>query len=41
MDEAVECVVKRDGIGLLANEAGSVLQAEVANVVAKKRVHCA
>jgi hypothetical protein len=26
---------------LLTNEAGSVLQTKVANIVAKKRVHCA
>jgi hypothetical protein len=41
MDEAVERVVKRDGIGLLANETRTVLEAEMANIVAKKRVHCA
>jgi hypothetical protein len=36
MDEAVERVMERDGIGLLANETGPVLEPEVANVVAKK-----
>jgi hypothetical protein len=41
MDEAVERVMKRDGIGLLANEAGPVFEAEMADIVAKKRVHCA
>jgi hypothetical protein len=41
MDQAVEHMVKRDGIGLLANETGPVFEAEVADIVAKKRVHCA
>jgi hypothetical protein len=41
VDEAVERVMKRDGIGLLANETRPVFEAEVADIVAKKRVHCA
>jgi len=41
MDEAVERMMNRDGVGLLANEARTVLEAEVADIVAKKRVHCA
>jgi hypothetical protein len=39
MDQAVERVMKRDRVGLLANEAGPVFEAEVADIVAKKRVH--
>jgi len=39
MDEAIERMMKRDGIGLLADETGSVFEAEVADIVAKKRVH--
>jgi hypothetical protein len=41
MNQAVERVMKRDRIGLLANKAGPVFEAEVADIVAKKRVHCA
>jgi hypothetical protein len=36
MDQAVERVMKRNGVGLLANETRPVFEAEVANVVAKK-----
>jgi hypothetical protein len=34
-------MMKRDGIGLLADETRPVFEAEVADIVAKKRVHCA
>lgn len=39
MHEAVEGGMKRDRIGLLSNEAGPVLQTEVADIIPKKRVH--
>jgi hypothetical protein len=34
-------MVKRDGIGLLANETSPVLEAEVPDIVTKNGVHCA
>jgi hypothetical protein len=39
MDQAVERMMKRNWVGLLANETRPVFEAEVADIVAKKRVH--
>jgi hypothetical protein len=39
VDEAVERMMKRDGVGLLADETRPVFESEVADIVAKKRVH--
>jgi hypothetical protein len=36
MDEAVECLVEGEGGGLLADEAGALFEAEVADVLAEK-----
>jgi hypothetical protein len=34
-------MVKRNRIGLLADEAGAVLQTEVTNIVTEQSIHCA
>jgi hypothetical protein len=39
MDEAVECVVKGERVGLLADEPGALFEAEVADLLAEKRIH--
>jgi hypothetical protein len=39
VNKAVECVVKRHRIGLLANESGTIFQTEVANIVSKQGIH--
>ena len=39
MDEAVECVVEGDGVGLLADESGAFFEAKVADILAEKRIH--
>jgi hypothetical protein len=39
MDETVECVVEGEGVGLLADESGAFFEAEVADILAEKRVH--
>ena len=36
MDEAVECVVEGEGVGLLADESGAFFEAEVADILAEK-----
>jgi hypothetical protein len=39
VNEAVECVVEGNGVGLLADESGALLEAEVADIVAQDGVH--
>jgi hypothetical protein len=39
MNEAVECVVEGEGVGLLADESGAFFEAEVADIVAQNGVH--
>jgi len=39
MDEAVECVVEGEGVGLLADEAGALFETEVTDILAEKRIH--
>jgi hypothetical protein len=39
MHEAVECVVERKGVGLLTDESGAFFEAEVADILAEKRIH--
>jgi hypothetical protein len=39
MDETVECVVEGEGVGLLADESGAFFEAEVADILAEKRIH--
>jgi hypothetical protein len=39
VNKAVEGVVKRFGIGLLADETGTIFQAEVANIVTEQSIH--
>jgi len=36
MDETVECVVEREGVGLLANEASAFFKAQMTDVSAEK-----
>jgi hypothetical protein len=36
MDEAVERVVEREGVGLLANEASAFFKAQMADILSKK-----
>ena len=39
MDEAVECVVEGEGVGLLTDESGAFFQTEVVDIVAQDGVH--
>jgi hypothetical protein len=41
VNKKVESMVKRNRIGLLADEAGAVLQTEVTNIVTEQSIHCA
>jgi hypothetical protein len=39
VNEAVECVVEGEGVGLLTDESGAFFQTEVADIVAQYGVH--